>query len=292
MSDRMISCTLKNYPVRFVIATTTQIVQKMNEIHRTTPTAAAAAGRVLTGAALMGSMLKNDEDILTVTVKGSGDIGRVTATADRFGQVKCEILNSKSGVYTKDNGKLDVQKVVGQGTLTVIKDIGMRHPSMGEVDLISGEIAEDFAYYFAKSEQTPSIVALGVFVRRDLSIAAAGGYIIQLMPNCPEEMIDFLEHKAKSVRSITDMLLDGYDEHMIAREIFDLHEYEVKNTSPVKYVCNCSLDKIYKVLLSLGHNELQDIISSGKDIEIVCHFCNKKYNVTIGEIKELIESSK
>ena len=292
MSDRMISCTLKDYPVRFVIAITTQTVQKMNKIHHTTPTAAAAAGRTLTGTALMGSMLKNDEDLLTVTVKGNGDIGRITATADRFGQVKCEILNPESGVYTKDNGKLDVQKVVGQGTLTVIKDIGMRHPSMGEVDLISGEIAEDFAYYFAKSEQIPSIVALGVFVRRDLSIAAAGGYMIQLMPDCSEEMIDFLEQKAQSIRSITDMLLDGYDEDTIAHEIFDHYAYDVKKTTPIQYVCNCSLDKIHKVLLSLGHNELEDIISSGRDIEIVCHFCNKKYNVTIGEIKELIESSK
>ncbi len=291
MSDRMISCTLKDYPVRFVIATTTQTVQKMNEIHHTTPTAAAAAGRVLTGTALMGSMLKNDEDILTVTVKGSGDIGRITATADRFGQVKCEILNPESGVYTKSNGKLDVQRVVGQGTLTVIKDIGMRRASVGEVDLISGEIAEDFAYYFAKSEQTPSIVALGVFVRRDLSVAAAGGYIIQLMPDCPEEMIDFLEQKAQSIRSITDMLLDGYDEHMIAREIFDHYQYEIKNINAVKYVCNCSAYKIQKVLLSLGRNELQDIVNSGKDIEVVCHFCNKKYNVTIAEIEKMIEFS-
>ncbi len=289
--DKIICCTLTDHPVRFYIAVTTQAVEKMNELHQTTPTAAAAAGRVLTGTALMGAMLKYDDNLLTVTVKGDGEIKRITATADRNGNIKCEILNPATGIYLNEKGKLDVRRVVGSGSLSVIKDIGLKQPYVGQVELPSGEIAEDFAYYFAKSEQTPSIVSLGVFVLKDYSVAAAGGFIVQLMPDCGDEMISYLENKSAQIKSVTQMLLEGYDELKIAEEIFGGMPYEITRSIEVNYICNCSEEKIIKVLTALGKEELEDIIAEGKSIELRCHFCNTLYTMPIEKIQEILRGT-
>lgn len=286
--DKIICCTLNDFPVRFYIALTTKTVETMNTIHQTTPTAAAAAGRTLTAALLMGAMLKNQDDILTVTIKGDGEIKRIIATANNNGEAKCEILNPATGIYSTENHKLDVSRIVGKGTLTVIKDIGLKQPYMGQVELVSGEIAEDFAYYFAKSEQTPSIVSLGVFVRKDYSVIAAGGFIIQLMPDCPEEMIEYLEKKTCGIKPVTSMLLDGFDETDIAREIFADYAFHVTKKIDASYKCNCSEEKIIKVLLALGKEELEDILAQGEDIELRCHFCNTLYKVTLEKIEQLL----
>ncbi|MFA0816183.1 MAG: Hsp33 family molecular chaperone HslO [Anaerofustis sp.] len=292
MKDQMIMGTLRDYPVRFYIAVTTEAVQTMNAIHETTPVAAAAAGRVLTAAGLMGAMMKNKEDLLTLTVKGDGEIGRITAVANNAAEVKCEILHSRTGVYFNEKRKLDVARVVGNGTLSVIRDIGLKQSYVGQVELISGEIAEDVAYYFAKSEQTPSMVALGVFVRKDLRVVAAGGYIIQLMPDCDEEMISFLESKAAALPSVTSMILDGYDAEGIAKMVFGEYEYELLGQIEPVYHCSCSEERIDKMLLALGEEELTAILEEGEEIEVVCHFCNTKYLVGIPRIRALLESGR
>ena len=291
-TDRIISYALTDLPVRFLIAVTTQTVETMNQIHETTPTAAAAAGRTLTATVMMGSLMKNDTDVITSIVKGDGPIGRITATADNAGHVKCEILHPYTEVLIKEGGKLDVGKVVGNGTLTVIRDIGLKQPYVGQIELISGEIAEDFTYYFAKSEQTPSVVSLGVFVGSGFHVTHAGGFLIQLMPGCPEEVTDYLEKRAPLLPSFTQMLQKGYDEDDIAREIFGtVYPFHKTGELPVEYRCDCSREKIEKTLLALGKQELADIVEDGEPIEVVCHFCNKKYNVTIDEITALLEAS-
>ena len=289
--DKIISFSLTDYPVRLYIAFSTETVRTMNRLHGTTPTAAAMAGRTLTATALMGSMLKNDTDVLTVTINCTGQIQRVVATADNSGKVKCDILNPQTEVLSKYPGKLDVAGIVGEGTLTVVKDLGMKSPYVGQVDLVSGEIAQDFTYYFATSEQTPSAVSLGVFVGRDLDIISAGGFILQLMPNCPEEALVVLEENIAKIPTIIEMLTGGYDEYMIAEALFGDMRYHKLGEMPLEYYCDCNEDKIHKLILALGKNEIEDMIASGEDIELVCHFCNKKYVVSVDELKSLLEAA-
>ncbi|MBR6801351.1 MAG: Hsp33 family molecular chaperone HslO [Eubacteriaceae bacterium] len=289
--DKIISFSLTDYPVRLYIAFSTETVRTMNRLHGTTPTAAAMAGRTLTATALMGSMLKNDTDVLTVTINCTGQIQRVVATADNSGKVKCDILNPQTEVLSKYPGKLDVAGIVGEGTLTVVKDLGMKSPYVGQVDLVSGEIAQDFTYYFATSEQTPSAVSLGVFVGRDLDIISAGGFILQLMPNCPEEALVVLEENIAKIPTISEMLTGGYDEYMIAEALFGDMRYHKLGEMPLEYYCDCNEDKIHKLILALGKNEIEDMIASGEDIELVCHFCNKKYVVSVDELKSLLEAA-
>jgi len=289
--DRIVSFSLTDYPVRLYIAFSTETVGEMNRLHGTTPTAAAMAGRTLTATALMGSMLKNDTDVLTVTINCTGEIQRVVATANNSGKVKCDILNPQTEVLSKYPGKLDVAGIVGEGTLTVVKDLGMKSPYVGQVDLVSGEIAQDFTYYFATSEQTPSAVSLGVFVGRDLNIISAGGFILQLMPNCPEEAIVILEENIAKIPTISEMLTNGYDEFMIADALFGELRYHKLTEMPLEYYCDCNEDKIHKLILALGKNEIEDMIEEGKEIELVCHFCNKKYTVDVDTLKELLEAA-
>ncbi|MBE6038798.1 MAG: Hsp33 family molecular chaperone HslO [Anaerofustis stercorihominis] len=289
--DKIVSFSLTDYPVRLYIAFSTDTVGKMHKLHGTTPNAAAMAGRTITATALMGSMLKNDTDVLTVTINCSGEIQRVVATAGNSGKVKCDILNPQTNVYHKAPGKLDVAAVVGEGTLTVVKDLGMKNPYVGQVDLVSGEIAQDFTYYFAVSEQTPSAVSLGVYVGKDLNIISAGGFILQLMPGCEEEVIDILEGNIAKVPTISEMLTSGYDEYKIADTVFGDLKYHMLSEMPLEYYCDCNEEKIEKMLIALGKDELNDIISEGKDTEIVCHFCNTKYTVTTDRMKEILEAA-
>ncbi len=289
--DRIVSFSLTDYPVRLYIAFSTDTVGQMNRLHGTTPTAAAMAGRTITATALMGSMLKNDTDVLTVTINCTGEIQRVVATANNSGKVKCDILNPKTEVLSKYPGKLDVAGIVGEGTLTVVKDLGMKSPYVGQVDLVSGEIAQDFTYYFATSEQTPSAVSLGVFVGRDLDIISAGGFILQLMPNCPEEAIAVLEENIAKIPTISEMLTAGYDEYKIAESLFGELRYHKLTEIPLEYYCDCNAEKIHKLIIALGKDEIEDIINEGEDIELVCHFCNKKYTVSVEEMKTLLEEA-
>lgn len=292
MNDKLISVSLKNYPLRAYITDMSDCIKTLNTLHDTTPSAAAAAGRMTIAAALIGSMMKNSTDSVTCTVRCEGEIRRVTAVSDSSANVKCEIINPYTSVRLNEHGKIDVKSIVGRGELTVIKDIGFKQPYIGQTELVSGEIAEDFAYYFAKSEQIPSVVSLGVFVTTELRVAHAGGFIVQVMPDCPEFVIDFLEERARILPSPTQMLRDGYDCERVADAIFDgLDDYHILREIEPLYRCDCGEAKIEKIIASFGKEELLSIIEENEPLEIICHFCNRKYFVSIDQIKAIVNNA-
>lgn len=274
---------------RIFIANTKETVQKAFELHHTSPVMSAALGRSLTAAAMMGCMLKSDGDLLTITIKGDGQGGGLTVTADSKARVKGYVYNPVVDIPLKENGKLDVQGALGYGSMTIIKDMGLKEPYVGQIPLVSGEIAEDLTYYFAKSEQTPSAVALGVLVDRDYSIKQAGGFIIQMLPNAQEEVISALEEKLARLSPVTTMLEEG----MSCEEIFDLIaenlEHNVLDKIPVEFYCNCSKERVEKALISAGKSELTSILEEDGQATLHCHFCNKDYIFDAEELKNLIE---
>lgn len=274
---------------RIFIANTKETVQKAFELHHTSPVMSAALGRSLTAAAMMGCMLKSDGDLLTITIKGDGQGGGLTVTADSKARVKGYVYNPVVDIPLKENGKLDVQGALGYGSMTIIKDMGLKEPYVGQIPLVSGEIAEDLTYYFAKSEQTPSAVALGVLVDRDYSIKQAGGFIIQMLPNAQEEVISALEEKLARLSPVTTMLEEG----MSCEEIFDLIaenlEHNVLDKIPVEFYCNCSKERVEKALISAGKSELTSILEEDGQATLHCHFCNKDYIFDAEELKSLIE---
>ncbi len=288
--DYMIRGTLEKYPVRFSIGRTTDTVEKMNRIHNTTPTAAAAAGRALTAVALMSFMLKNDNDKISAVISGDGEIGRIIATSGIDAKVKCDILNPGIQLMINDKGKLDVARAVGKGSLTVIRDMGLKEPHVGHIELVSSEIGEDFTYYFAVSEQIPSIVSLGVLVSADYKVEQAGGFIVQVMPDCEEEIIAYLEEKAGSIKPVTSLLSAGLDCEGIAKEMFGEYKFKVTEIKKVEYYCDCSKERIEKALIAMGKSELEALIEDQGNAEIKCHFCNKLYEFSRDELERLRES--
>lgn len=274
---------------RIFIANTKETVQKAFELHHTSPVMSAALGRSLTAAAMMGCMLKSDGDLLTITIKGDGQGGGLTVTADSKARVKGYVYNPVVDIPLKENGKLDVQGALGYGSMTIIKDMGLKEPYVGQIPLVSGEIAEDLTYYFAKSEQTPSAVALGVLVDRDYSIKQAGGFIIQMLPNAEEEVISALEEKLSTTESVTTMLEKG----MSCEDIFELiaqgMEHNTLDKIPVEFYCNCSKERVEKALISAGKSELKAILEEDGQATLHCHFCNKDYVFNSDELKELID---
>lgn len=290
--DYMIRGNLKNRPIRFFVISAKETIEKMKEIHDTMPNASACAGRSLMATALIGYTMKNDDDIVTTVLNCDGEIGKVTCTANNKGQVKCDIINPKTNIYLNDLGKLDVKRVVGNGTLRVIKDIGLREPYVGETDIVSGEIAQDYTYYFAMSEQTPSVVSLGVLVDKEkFDIMHAGGLIIQLLPGNTEEDIEYLEGKVANLKYMTTLLSEGKTPEDIINDIFSDEEIEITDKQNVQYYCNCSREKIEKVVIALGKKELEDIINQDHKITLKCHFCSKEYTLTEDELKELIKEA-
>ncbi len=290
--DYMIRGNLKNRPIRFFVISAKETIEKMKEIHDTMPNASACAGRSLMATALIGYTMKNDDDIVTTVLNCDGEIGKVTCTANNKGQVKCDIINPKTNIYLNDLGKLDVKRVVGNGTLRVIKDIGLREPYVGETDIVSGEIAQDYTYYFAMSEQTPSVVSLGVLVDKEkFDIMHAGGLIIQLLPGNTEEDIEYLEGKVANLKYMTTLLSEGKTPEDIINDIFSDEEIEITDKQNVQYYCNCSREKIEKVVIALGKKELEDIINQDHKITLKCHFCGKEYTLTEDELKELIKEA-
>lgn len=287
--DYILRASAGNGAVRIFVADTHDTVQKAFELHRTSPVMSAALGRALTGAAIMGTMLKNDDDLVTITIKGDGPGKGLTVTSNSKAQVKGYVYNTVVDLPLKPNGKLDVQQALGFGDLTVIKDIGMREPYVGKIPLISGEIAEDLTYYFAKSEQTPSAVALGVLVDRDYSIKQSGGFIIQMMPDASEEVISALEEKMKTIEPMTTMLDKGMTPEDILNEIAGQLEPKILDRIPVEYYCNCSRERVEKALISLGRNEIKDIMENEGSTSLHCHFCNKDYIFSKEQLAELLE---
>ena len=274
--------------VRIYAATTKHLVEKARIAHDTTPVATAALGRLLTAGTMMGSMMKGEKDVLTIRVKGDGPIGSLTVTARSNGNVKGYAANPAADLPELRPGKLDVGGAVGRGTLTVIRDLGLKEPYSGSVDLVSGEIAEDLSYYFAVSEQTGSCVALGVLVDTDRSVKQAGGYILQMMPVAQEELISRLEENIAAMPPVTTLLERGETPESMIRMVMDGYETEIYERLPADFVCDCSRERVERSIISIGRKDLQEIIDDGEDIEVNCQFCGKHYRMTTEELKELL----
>lgn len=288
MSDYLIRATAANAQIRAFALTSRDLVETARSRHNLSPVVTAALGRLMTGAVMMGGMLKGEKDMLTLQVNGDGPVGGLTVTADSAGNVKGYANAPQAMMPPNANGKLDVGGVIGNGYLTVIKDMGMKEPYSSQVALQSGEIGDDLTYYFAASEQVPSCVALGVLMEKNNTVKQAGGFIIQLMPFAQEEVIKKLEEKISTIASVTSMLDDGNTPEQILELILGDMGLEITEKMPVQFKCNCTKERVEKVLLSLGKKELEEMIAEGEDVKLHCHFCNKDYGFTVEELKTLI----
>ncbi|MCI8723283.1 MAG: Hsp33 family molecular chaperone HslO, partial [Ruminococcus sp.] len=273
MKDYIVRATAADAQIRAFAAVTTGLTEEARTRHETSPVATAALGRLLTGGVLMGSMMKNPEDVLTLQIKCGGPIGGLTVTADAMGHVK-GYVNHPEVMLPPKNGKLDVGGALGQGILNVIKDMGLKEPYSGQTILQTGEIAEDLTYYFAASEQVPSSVGLGVLMNRDNTVRCAGGFIVQVMPFVEERVLRQLEENIGAMRSVTDMLDGGHSPEEMLSGVLSGMEVEITDTMPAGFACNCSEGRIEKALISIGKSEIEDMIRDGKPIEVKCHFCN------------------
>lgn len=283
--DYIVRATAANHQLRAFAVTSRDIVEKAREIHNTSPVATAAIGRMLTAASMMGSMMKGEKDVLTLQVECGGPIGGITVTADSNADVKGYVNNPNVILPPNAQGKLDVSGALGPGFLNVIKDIGLREPYNGQTHLVSGEIAEDLTYYFATSEQVPSSVGLGVLMDKDNHVRQAGGFIIQVMPDTDDEVIDKLEARLGEVHSVTDMLDKGMTPEDILGYVLEGMDVEILETIPTQYKCNCSVERVSKAIASIGKKDLQEMIDDGKPIEVNCQFCGSHYKFDTEQLK-------
>jgi len=293
MKDYIIRATDKGGNIRVFIAKTTGIVEEARKIHNTTPIATAALGRTLTGTVIMGNMLKNEKDSVSVQVKGDGPIGTILTVSNNKGEVKGYISNPNIDLPLKSNGKLDVGGAVGRnGKLIVIRDFGLKEPYVGQSNIVTGEIAEDLTHYFAYSEQQPSAVALGVLVDKDLSVKASGGFIVQILPNVDENIITWLEEKLANIEPISQLIDRGYSPEDLLKYIFGELEMDIKDKTEVNFKCDCSIERIERALISIGSEELKKIIEEDGQAELVCHFCNQKYQFDRQHLTNLLDEIK
>lgn len=286
--DYILRATAGEGSVRVFIANTKETVQQAFLHHKTSPVMSAALGRALTAVSIMGSMLKSDDDLVTIKIKGDGPGKGLIVTGDSKARVKGYPFNPMVDIPLKPNGKLDVQNALGEGSLTVIKDMGLKEPYVGQIPLVSGEIAEDLTYYFAKSEQTPSAVSLGVLVDRNYYIKQAGGFIIQVMPNADENIINSLENKLATIKPFTTLLEEGNTIEDILNILLGDFGVNILDKIPVKFYCNCSKERVEKALISIGKDELETIIKEDKKATLHCHFCNKDYEFNENDLKTLL----
>ena len=277
----------------FVIAAdTTDIVARAEQIHKTSAVVTAALGRLLTAASMMGNMLKGKDDSVTLKLSGNGPAGSVIALSDSGGNVRGYVQNNVVEIPLNDKGKLDVAGAVGtDGFLYVIKDLGMKEPYVGNTPIVSGEIAQDITNYFAQSEQTPSVCALGVLVNPDLTVSHAGGFIVQLLPGCPEETLSKIEEAISDIEPVTVMLSQGMNAHDIAKRAMRGIEIDFLDESECSYVCSCSRHRVEKALLSTGEESLREMAESDEPTNVECHFCDKVYKFTKKDLENLIKNS-
>lgn len=287
--DYIIRATAAEGQIRAFAATTRGVVEKARAAHNTSPVATAALGRLLTAGGMMGIMMKGKDDILTLRIEGDGPIEGLTVTADSAGNVKGYAFNPAVMLPPNAKGKLDVGGALGVGVLSVIRDIGLKEPYVGQTILVSGEIAEDLTYYYATSEQIPTSVALGVLMNKDNTVRQAGGFIIQLLPGASDEIIDKLEKKLGDMDSITSLLDAGRTPEMILDSVIGEFGLEILDTMPTEFYCNCDKARVEKALISIGRKELQEMIDEGKTIEVNCHFCNQNYAFTVEELNGLLK---
>lgn len=286
MSDYIIRATAAGDSIRAFAITGKDMVEEARERHETTPVVTAALGRMLMAGAMMGVTLKGEDDVMTLQLKGAGPLKGITVTSYPDGFVKgFPVVNDV--VLPPKNGKLDVGGSIAPGVLRVIKDMGLKEPYVGTVELQTGEIAEDLTYYFAVSEQIPSSVGLGVLVNKDCTVNCAGGFIIQVMPMCPDEVLDKIEENLKTLPSVTDMMSSGLTPEDILAKVCDGLDVDIKEKTETGFRCDCSKSRVERSLASLNKEDKADIISEGKPVEVKCQFCNKKYEFSIDEIKKL-----
>lgn len=281
----MIRATAGNNQIRAFAATSRELVEEARKAHNLSPVATAALGRLLTAGAMMGIMMKGNNDLLTIKIQGSGPIKGLTVTADSKGNVKGYVFHPAVMLPPNAAGKLDVGGAVGEGVLSVIRDTGLKEPYAGQTILVGGEIAEDLTYYFATSEQTPSSVALGVLMNGDNTVRQAGGLLIQLLPGASEEMIDALEKKLGKLTPITSLLDGGNSPETILEAVLGEFGLTVLERVPARFFCNCTKERVEKALVSIGKKELDEMIEEKKGIGVNCHFCNKNYDFTVEELK-------
>lgn len=289
MSDYIIKATAGNGSVRAFACVSTQTCEEARNSHNTSPVVSAALGRMLSAGLMMGSMMKNDKDLISIKIEGSGPMKGVLVTADNKGGVKGYPFEPLVIIPPNSKGKLDVAEAIGVGILTVIADTGLKEPYVGQVELISGEIAEDIAYYYASSEQVPSAVALGVLMNKDNTVKAAGGFIIQLMPGADEEIIEKIEEKIASIAPVTTLISEGKSPEDILELILADLDFEINEKIDAGFRCNCSRKRIEKALISIGKHELETMAKDNEPIEVGCHFCNKKYNFNVNDIEQILD---
>lgn len=288
MTDYLIRATAADAQVRAFAVTSRDLVEEARSRHDLSPVVTAALGRLMTGACLMGSMLKGEQDVLTLQVSGDGPVRGMTVTADAKGNVKGYAQVPQAMMPPNAQGKLDVGGVIGKGYLTVIKDMGMKDPYASKVELQTGEIADDLTYYFAASEQVPSCVALGILMERNNTVKQAGGFIIQLMPFAQEEIVRKLEEKISGLKPVTTLLEEGNTPEQILSLLLGDMGLEITEKTPVQFLCGCTKERVEKVLYSLKKEDLKEMIAEGKDVELHCHFCNTDYVFTVDELKKMV----
>lgn len=289
MKDYLVRATAADAQIRAFAATTRQMVETARQKHDTSPVVTAALGRLLTAGSMMGSMLKGEEDLLTLQVTGDGPMGGMTVTADSKGHVKGYANEPQVILPANSLGKLDVGGAVGSGILRVIQDSGLKDPYVGQTVLQTGEIAEDLTYYFATSEQVPSSVGLGVLMEKDNTVRQAGGFIVQLMPFADEETISRLERNLGKIRSVTSMLDEGLTPEGLLELVLEGMDIQFRDTRHVEFACRCSKERVEKALISIGREEIEKMIADGEPIEVKCHFCNKGYRFCVQELEEIVE---
>ena len=287
---KLIRCITSEGAIMVSAIDSTDIVAKAEQLHKTSAVVTAALGRLLTAGAMMGNMLKGENNSITLKVDGGGPVGIITVSADYHGNGRGYATNPVVEIPLKPNGKLDVSGAVGtDGNLFVIKDLGMKDPYNGFVPLTSGEIAEDITSYYATSEQIPTVCSLGVLVDRDLTVKKAGGYILQLLPFTEDEIIDKLEENLKTVRPVTKLLDEGMDIEDIVRDVLKGFDVEVIYTEEVAYKCKCSKEKVEATLKGLGEKELYEILEAQPQIDVCCNFCNTTYSYTKNDVEKILK---
>lgn len=292
MKDYIVRATAADNQIRAFAATTRNLVEHARSVHNTSPVATAALGRLLTAGAMMGSMMKGTDDLLTLQIKSDGPIGGITVTADSRANVKGYVYHPEVMLPPSPKGKLDVGGALRPGILSVIKDMGLKEPYVGQTELVSGEIAEDITYYYAVSEQVPSSVALGVLMNKENTVRQAGGFIIQLMPFAEEEVIRKLEEKIAGLPSITTLLEAENTPESILTTILGDMGLSILDTMDTSFYCNCTKERVEKAIVSIGKKEIQEMIDENETIEVNCHFCNSKYHFDVDDLKEIIKRSK
>ena len=291
MKDYLIRATAANGQVRAFGVTSRELTETAKNAHDTSPVATAALGRLMSAAVMMGADLKGENDLLTLRMEGDGPMGGLLATADSHGNVKGYAFHPEVLLPPNAKGKLDVGGALGAGMLSVVKDIGLKEPYVGQTNLVSGEIAEDLTYYYAASEQIPCSIALGVLMNKDNTVRQAGGFMIQLLPGASDELIDRLEERLGELPSITALLDAGKTPEEILSGLLGDFDMEILGKKPVQFHCDCSRERVERAIVSIGKKEIREMIEEGKPIEAGCQFCNKKYSFSVEELEELLQKA-